>query len=409
MRRALRSSGFTLVELLITGAISSLIVTAAVSVFIATTTKQRHSELVIEATNAAALGSSVMEFELSSVGYRWPSAAYGFRHVNNVTSSVSLSSVGSTLISTTGNCDGTGVGLVPGSDVVEVAQGYEFMSPGKVLSITNGVGTTTPTVVLSSSLPFTSLETTGSGVGSVLLFVGENGASCVGRVETISGVSTDGGADAPTTMQMRLLDRTYANAANAAYAPNCPSTGGTTPMRVFRLGSRTRFMVCGSTGAGASPNASGLYRQSAGINGKWTAPVRVQDGIEDLQVAPRYLNTGGVMAATGTGTNCITLGTASSSLCTCNDSTPATCKLPAGQEEPTLAAVNTNRTLTMSMIALVRGASIELSAVSNRPRGRTPDSLRAASFDHTVSTTPDDFDRRRQRFGVTFDNLGLIP
>jgi prepilin-type N-terminal cleavage/methylation domain-containing protein len=393
-----RRRGMTLLELMIAAAMASIVVAAAVSTSIVIATRQRRSETVVEAVTASVLGSSVMEFTLANAGYRWPSAAYGVRVLNNVTSTTSLSS-GSNFITTTAFCNGSTVGLVPGSDVVEIAMGLAAIGPGRIQGNPVLAGTTATVNVFTSlnySPPFLPGDWVGSaGVGSVLLFAGSDGLACAGRVTAMDLAS---GSQVTVDMLDRLLNPLTAT----GYTANCPAAG----MSIFRLGRRVRYMVCGATGA--TPAERGLYQQEAGVNGVWTTPRLVQDGVEDLQISGRYLNPGGRMASTGSGTSCTGLGGAT--LCSCDDAATSSCTLTTADLEP-LTSIETRTTATsISRIALLRGMTVELASVSARQRGgTTPDSYREASLDHAKAANPDDFDRHRQRFNVFLDNLGLSP
>lgn len=382
-------------ELLVAASMASIVIAAAVSTAVAIGSRQRRSERVIEAQTSSVLAAATLESQLSNAGYRWPSAAFAVRHVNAVDSSTSLASVSATApITTAANCNGASVGLVEGTDVIEVAQGYPHIGPGSLVfaSVTGA----TATVRLGGiTEPFSTAEVDGSpapGLGSVLMFVGSDSVACVGRV---TALSRSGVVEATVD----LLDRTFEPLAAGGYTANCPRSG----MRAFRLGSRTRFMICGS--AGAAPSELALYRQSAGPGGAWSAPELVERGVEDLQVSARYLNPAGRMAATGTGTSCV------GSICQCDDTSSPSCTLGPDDLEPRLSTLDTNPgSATVSRVALLRGLTVELSAVSARTRNSgANDSLRAAIFDHAGSGTGDDLHRQRQRLTLYLDNLGVAP
>ena len=201
--------------------------------------------------------------------------------------------------------------------------------------------------------------------------------------------------------EVDLLDRDYGTPGSSYYT-GCPAAD----MRVFRLGERTRFMVCGDPSGSASN--FGLYRQAGLGDGTWTAPTLVERGIEDLQVAPRYLDVNG-LAATGTGASCGTLGSASTNLCTCEDSLTPSCTVSSAP----LSALDTTINGTTPHVALLRGLRIALSGVSQKTRssgGKTLDSVRPLLFNHdNTGVTPDDLFRRTQRLDIQLDNLDLPP
>ena len=224
-------------------------------------------------------------------------------------------------------------------------------------------------------VPVAGPGSSGSGAGSVLLFSNSSGVSCLGLVTSITGTLSS-----PASITVSLLDRDFANLSVASdMIPGCPASG----MNVYRLGKRTRYMVCGPPGG--SPNQFALYRQTAGTNGTWNPAAMWQDGIEDLQVSGRYLDQPvNAFAAYGSGgTSCANLGGAVR-VCNCDDdpasTTCATATMPPG------------------------GCHCEATGPS-----LTTDPIRTTSFDHAAMGTPDNFVRIQQGFAVSFENLQVTP
>ena len=170
MTNLARARGMTLIELMVAAAMASIAIAAALAVFISIGERQRRSERVFEAQSAAVLSASVLEFAISGAGYRFPSAAFAVRTIDNVTSSTALASNGPN-ITTTGNCGGAG--LIEGTDVVELSSGFPFIGPGKVTSALV-TGTSATFTLGGLTEPFNSAEVVGGtaapGVGTILLF-----------------------------------------------------------------------------------------------------------------------------------------------------------------------------------------------------------------------------------------------
>lgn len=394
------AAGLTLIELMVTVAIMSLLLVAALTVFVAMTETQRLNERIGEASANKLMGAAMIQFDVQNAGYRLPVPAFALRHYNNADGALSLPSVPAP-ITTTDNCPSPGSGIVAGTDVLEVAQGYAAVGPGRVGAVTTAG--TTADVTLMGLEPFVPDELVPASVGTLLVFArgpatppapADDGAFCLGQVTVI-------GPAAPTNVTVQLVNRNLTNAPSPAYYPSCPAPG----MKVFRIASRVRYMVCGTPAA--TPVEMGLYRQEA--NGAvWQPPTLIQTGIEDLQVSPRYLNRGGIVTATGTGVDC--LGSGNGRLCYCDDNPMApTCTVPAAQRDTALAALTPT-----SMIALVRGVRVRLTATGDRGASSNSGAksfVRPAAFDRAamLPANADNFVRVVDTLSFSGSNFLVVP
>ena len=398
--RTPRPRGFTLIELLVTMAISSVILAAAVSVFITMATQQRTAERLVEAQSSTLVALTTMQMDVGNAGYRFPVSAFAVRHIE-VDSATSLPSVGTTTITTSANCD-TG-GLVEGTDVLELAEGYPFVGPGKASAASVTGGSDVSFTLGNFSEPFATSEATGgtsaSGVDSVLAFTNAAGSACLVRVTSLQRTGVTDGLG-------KLIDRDHATTSSTFY-PGCPAMN----MDVYRLGARVRYMIC-KPSAGATPNQYSLYRQTAGTTGLWgVAPTKLQEGIEDLQVSVGYSNASGAIASTGTSPTCIQGSTSASSFCFCDDKPSGACSLTTADVEPGLTSITGT-----SRVSLVKAIRIQLTGMGQRlavaPGGAASTAYRRPdSFDHAGMTTSavDSYLRVQQQFSFAFQNLQVVP
>jgi prepilin-type N-terminal cleavage/methylation domain-containing protein len=407
MRARRAPLGVTLIELMVTVAIASVIVSAAVAVFISMSRQLRRSERRLEASNAALLASTIIQGDLTNTGYRFPNPAFAVRHYNNVDGTTSLS--GPTPVTITGGCGSPTVGLVEGTDVLQVAQGFEFIGPGRARSVTGGPDFE---VVLDTlGEPFESTEFGGAGVGSIMLMSGANQRGCMARVTALN-------ASIPS-MTVRLVNRDLTDAPAGGYHPSCPSPGGLEGTRVYRLQRFVRYMVCGPIGRG--PEERSLFRQESTRLGVFQAPQVVQGGVEDLQVSVGYSDPNNVIGPTGSGASCTGAGIAR--VCFCDDlPTGATCSIPAAHLEPTLGSATRAYDTVLDpalgvMVSRARGVRLIVTGISTRRAGEgdvlgeAAELRRPASMDHAAETLAnrDGFWRSQQFSFMYFHNFGVAP
>ncbi len=398
--------GLTLIELMVTVAIMSLLLVAALTVFVAMTETQRLNERIGEASANKLMGSAMIQFDVQNAGYRLPVPAFAIRYYNNADGALSLLPGP---ITTGDNCPGPGSGIVPGTDVLEVAQGIVPFGPGAVEAAVPAAGTTFDVrlkVSAGGTPPFRSEEfADASAIGTLLVFargprpppaMPDDGAFCLAQVTATGFPGATG-----TNFNVQLVNRNLANVPNAAFYPSCPDA----EMRVYRVGERVRYMVCGA--AGATPPQLGLYRQ-LGNGANWGNPTLIQTGIEDLQVSGRFLNRGGMVLGTGAPTDCI--GSGNGMMCYCDDEpTGTTCTVPAAQQDAALAALTPN-----SMVALIRGIRVRLTATGDRGASSNPAArtfVRPAAFDRPamLPANADNFVRVVDTLSFAGSNLLVVP
>lgn len=393
-------AGFTLLELLVSSAMASVIVAAAVSVFVTLAAQQRTAERLVEAQSSTFVAVAAMQMDVGNAGYRLPLPAFAVRHLE-VDSATSLPSVGSTTITPSGNCGTLAGGLVEGTDVLELAEGYALMGPGRAEAAAVTGGASVSFTLGGIGEPFSHTEATGGAaapaVNSILVFANATGASCLVRVATLDTPGLTSGTGT-------LVDRDYQALSSSAFYPGCPAAG----MQVYRLGARYRYMVCKPT-ATAAPREYTLYRQVAGLTGFWQAPDRLQEGVEDLQVSLAYANLDGGIEAAGTASTCVT-GPSGTSFCYCDDKVSGACTLGTSDVEPGLTAITGT-----SLVSLVRGIRIQLTGMGQRtavaPGATNEVYRRPDSFDHAgmVASAADNYSRVQQQFSFVFHNLQVVP
>ncbi|MEW6432631.1 MAG: hypothetical protein AB1730_14100 [Myxococcota bacterium] len=402
----------TLIELLVTVAVASLVVSAAVAVLVAMSRQMRASERRLEATNAAMLATAIIQADLTNAGYRFPVPAFALRHYNNVDATTSLS--GPAPITVGGNCAGGTVGLVPGTDVLEVIHGFELVGPGRAEGLINSNPPAEYEIALGTlGLPFETAEFLSGAVGSIVALSGPDQRACVGRVLAADGLRP--------SITIELVDRNLQRITDPnAYPVVCPIPGGTGGTRVYRLQRRVRFMVCGRIGA--DPNEYALYRQESDLRGDFGAPQVVQEGVEDLQVSLGYSDPNSLISATGSGASCT--GTGGARICYCDDAVgPSSCTMPPDQLEPDLGTTRTIDTVSDPAIAVwtsrVRGARVVVTGIGQRAahdlstgRSTMSDDLRRpAAFDHAeMPVASKDGYLRSQQFSAFYvHNFEVVP
>lgn len=363
MNRRLRA-GLTLIELMVTVAIFSILMLAALSIFVAMSETQRLNERVGEASANRLLALSAIQLDLQNAGYRVPVPAFALRIFNNVDATLSLPSNGANLTTAAGCGPG---GVIAGTDILEVAEGPDNIAPGRIETVVPDA--VSPRVTLNGLNPMlpspTDQATTAAHTpGPVLVFargpavppvVGDEGAFCMGRITDPPG--------ATVTVRMMDLD---GNDAPPGYYANCPVPG----MRTYRILNKTRYMVCGT--AAMAPNERALYQQRW-RNGVWEAPRELQTAVENLQAAGRYLNLSTLVMNPAATPSCI--GGGARALCYCNDGTGAC----AVASPPAAGPV-----VPLTPAALIRGARVQITATGDRvalSNTNTQSFRRPASFD----------------------------
>lgn len=369
--------GFTLLELLIVVVVFSIVVTATVSILTVILGQRRTLEQTMSVYDSVGISTSLLEFDAANAGWRFPAAAFAVRVVNNVTTSTAIYADGlgtsTTQITTSGNCAFSNWGLVPGSDVLELADGYTAEAPGVV----QFVDTATPSIVLKGSTnPLTSV--TGS---AVLMFSDTAGNACLGTTSTNAVV----GASVPFTYL--APDYTVETSPATRYVSKAGVRCPTVNMNVYRLGKRTRFMLCKDlTGTTVNP---ALFRQVSDGAGSFAASgfQQIQTSIVDLQVGPRVFENGTTLL--GPGSTCTPIG-GGSQFCYCNVSGACTGN-DGNSQAVTFDSTSATVTNAASHLQWVRGLMVGLTAASPKlaatgQNAALPQYLRPALLDHPAAT-----------------------
>lgn len=351
--------GLTLIELLVSLAVLSIILAAVMSVVVTITRQRRESSNQVDTRVNGRIALSLMAFDAANAGYRFGTPPLAVRVLQNI--SGTEPELADVLVA---GCGGqAGWNPVPGSDVIEFRQGAGGPLPGR--AVNNGSAFT------GAANPFSS-TTEGNGV---IVFMSNGVTGCAGR---LTGPISSG--------SVSLLK---ADLRTAAAASNYPTTGpGLCPaaqMAVTALGQATRYMVCRPPAA-SNPNLRpALFRQRFDGTMTQTAFDRVQEGIEDLQVASVLANqvNGATMVS---GPTCA--GTGAAARCTCGITIGGDC---AGYEpDPTSGSGALNGASTSAAersAMLLRALRVAVTTISPRSRGFGSEFAgiaRPASFDNPV-------------------------
>lgn len=390
MRTSDARRGMTLIELMLSVAISSVILVVATALFTSLQQVKRDGERVIEVRSAAGTTISLIQFDAQNAGYRFSGAPFAVHVLQNVTGGESMLAP----ITSSANCGSSTWGIAPGTDVLELYQGFPLVSPGQVFGINCPAGLCSNVTMPAGGAPF-DLAAGDNGLNNLVLFQNrENNSSCLGRITAFSS----------SAMDIQLLKQDLTNATATTYA-NCPVVGQ--PMTLQRLGRRVRYMVCAPPAS--QPDARpGLFRQESGSDGVLGAATLVQEGIEDLQIAFRVANPDGAISGAGC------TGVAGSSLCTCGTGAACTNFEP----NPTTTGPNVLDSTPTAPIAQrgifnLRGITIGVTAISLRRAPRSSAAtletiVRPELFDHAAGTVRSGFLRAQQQQTILLENVSMV-
>lgn len=366
----------TLLEVMTAAAVAAIAMTVSASVFTSLIRMRRESARLVEVQSAGAVAMTELQSQLVNAGYRFPAPAFAVNIRNNVTTLPPGGPGTSDVITATTGC-GTG-GLAAGSDSIELVTGRTDLYPGKVAAVDTLPSmspTTDHNVVLESFMPF---FTTENGAG-VVMFADATGDSCMGRV--YSGPA----GSSPPNINVTMIDRDWNDVTSAATTyPNCPRAG----MTVYRFAQRQRYFVCNEPNAAdGGIGGTSLYRQDAladpvGFTYENQPRQKIQDGIEDLQVAARVYARIPAMS----GQDCTPAVGGGEGFCFCDFSSSSACQLGA---DPNAPRVNKS-----AWVSWVSGLRVSLDTIGARPMvSEAQDAGRPTVMDHTASNTYDGFRR----------------
>lgn len=304
--------GFTLLELLVTTAIMSVVLVSVTGVVISLARQRRDSTTAVDTRTNGRLALSLISHDLQNAGFRFAAAPFAVRVLQNVTG------VEAELADTV-DCGTAGSGwtVMTGTDVIEIREGMGGLAPGKTaLGVSGCAGSCTLVLQGSGSFP-NPYPNMADGLDGVLIFSSAQ-ASCAARLTTTIGPA---GGVTLTMLQQDLRTGAPAAAYPQAGAFACPGSN----MTVTAVGQVSRYMVCRPPVAAGALARPALFRQRFGNGTTWTTHdgasrlvttdfIRIQDAVEDLQVAIMLDNTSSLVS----GPSCTDSGTPAAA-CWCND------------------------------------------------------------------------------------------
>jgi prepilin-type N-terminal cleavage/methylation domain-containing protein len=275
LRRSFKTRGVTLIELIIGAAIAAIILTASSFIMVSMTKMRREARTRMERLSEVFSGLTVMERNFLNAGFHYPSARFAFSVANNVTTGA----IGGYNVAdpcTSGTC------IVPGTDVVEVAQGTD--SP---FFTVDSINAGTPPVVVGQFLggPLPAANTTEQRLIFVLpTLPGVGGApqSCIAKLAS-GGLSIAAPTISAAATMLDIDGSTLSGTYLSNYGQECPRVG----MLVGALDQRFRYMSM-VTAAGDY----GLYRQILGPTGTQVSFIELVGGVDNFQVVPLVRNPG---------------------------------------------------------------------------------------------------------------------
>lgn len=376
--RRLHPRALTLVELVITVAVASLVITAVVAsgITMVQFTQGQGRRSAAEATLSLAL--SQLERRMSNAGVGFANARFAARMRNNVAAGTLPNYDGSTTDVVTRGA--AGAGIIAGTDVLEVAMSPSGMRRTGLVSVArtgNNVRLATADPFLED--PATPNELTAPS-GQIVLFTDpwEPQDACLARLTAAASPSNP-------NLQLEFLDD---DLASAGAGPNCLSGAAcpcTPDSEVYVLEQKVRIVVFQQ----ANGADTGLYLQEStgpGTFGNVFTPLAL--GVENMQVSPVVgpLLDGGNLAVEGCTATAIAGAVPNWNVCRCNTAPAAPCVLG-------------DNALPQPEEAYVRSMTIELTARAERIVGaRLP-----ASFDAPQGPV-DDLNRMRASASVQIPN-----
>jgi prepilin-type N-terminal cleavage/methylation domain-containing protein len=369
MRTSDARRGVTLIELMVSVAIISVILTAVTSVVVSVSRQRRDTSNQVDVRTNGRLALSMMQFDAANAGFRFGAPPFAVRVLQNVTGSEAelINPPSASAIP----CGGlAGWTVMPGTDVIEFREGLGgTLSPGKAPTGLAGCATGLCANVSvnfgSAPNPFPNLT---DGLNNIVFFSNAT-ASCAGRLQGAIGAA--GGP--PVQLLKQDLRR---NATNTTYVTTGPGACPVADMSVTALARATRYLVC-TPPANSPLLRPGLFRQTFNGTMAQTEYVQVQQAVEDLQVVTILNNRGGAISGCVAGQTCA-------------------CNLMAGDcggfdPDPTASGtLNNNDTAPVAQRSafLQRAYRVAVTTISPRARGFSDQMtfVRPALFDHAVGT-----------------------
>jgi prepilin-type N-terminal cleavage/methylation domain-containing protein len=366
--------GVTLIELLVSVAVLSIVLTAVMSVVVAIARQRRESTNMVEVRANARVALSMMQFDASNAGFRFGAAPFAVRVLQNVTG-------GETELADTVDCGGrAGWVVMPGTDVIEFREGRNGVSVGKVpqgncgtpplLSCFNGGGLPNP---FDSQLDGT----------SNVVFFSSSVTACAARLNTTVG----GGNFTLLTQSLRSNATPGVTYLSVLGPGQCPAPD----MTITALGQVTRYLVCRPPVFDQNTRPA-LFRQRWGptypLAGSQIDFVSVQDSVEDLQVATML----GLSTNPGMVTGATCQGTGLSENCWCGLLVAGDCSQYVPDPTAVSGTLNGASTLASERSAfLARSFRVSVTTLSSTTRGFGDQALfvRPAVYNRPVGLVTD--------------------
>lgn len=368
--------GATLVELMMTLAISSVVILAATLAATSMFTMSQGSARQSTAEAQLALSLATIDRTLASTGAGYANARFAFRIRNNVgAGAMAGDASGVLVVDPTNVVTGANPGIIAGTDVIEVAWGDTTMRrPGSVTDGTLDQSDTTLNLLNADPLADTEWADVSHIATPFIMITRELNPrqSCLAKITGIAST-------APRRLNIAMLNDDFTTIPAAV----CAITANNNDVTVYKLEVRRRIFVYQRAGR----TDLGLYVQSAdpatGVFGGNIDALAL--GVDNLQVAP-------LLGSEFDG-SAVTVGSCSAidgGVCACGDRTSAPpCPVSTVGGLGGAAAVG-------PLNALVRGAVIQLTVRGERRAGAGD----VASLDHAAIAADG---IRRARGEITFN------
>jgi hypothetical protein len=366
----------TLIELMITLAISSVVVMAAMAVATSMMSMFQGTARKAQAEGQLALGLAIFDRYLANTGMGFSNPRFSFRVYNNVGTASIPNYDGSTTTPVV-TFGAAGAGILSGTDVIEVAMADQGLrrpgalaQPLKAAACTNTTGTCS--VQLATADPFLNAELGGAASNALILMEDEmnpNSSWCLGRVQSVTNSVT------PT---VTFIPLNYNLQHGVASTEGC-TVGLPVNATVYVVERRLRFMVYQQAGG----TDLGLYVAFGSANGYFPdpsgqPPTLMASGVENLQVR---LTIGTTFNQTDNTVGSCTAYVATSQVCITNEVAANVTSMPNIDHSniPTVSVVSSgNETNWPSGLAFVKSALVELTSRSTAsPGGFMPVSMDA--------------------------------
>jgi type II secretory pathway pseudopilin PulG len=294
-----RLRGFTLLELMVAGAVGLIIILAALAAFDLQSQFARNTERLLSAQASAGLGMTMMQRDLENAGLRFrggvqngggPIYAGVVRPYDNLGANITIlknDPAGTGKVIPTA---GTAAGFIPGTDAFEVYQGALQASQQRLgAQVVNVSFAGAQANVTINPNPFTPGELAAAGSAAPLLMFWMDDVHCMGRmVNLVSLVGT------VVTITIQTVDLDL-GLSGTPFIAGCPA-----PLNnVEILQQRRRYLIYQTDGSVAGqPARNGLHVQSnapcdpLGVvpvvcSTDLLGPAMISEGIDDMQVTWR--------------------------------------------------------------------------------------------------------------------------